>query len=202
MRGTNLITVVRSAWNHNIFRIPSLLPQPHCYSLTGFQSHFWCQEQKKVCRIPAQCSANKGAALTWAWAVHVSVGSWSHRHSGSRPPLCLHDMSQTWHTAAQMPCAQLWSDPPKLSLRMQTPTSSLRSNLSHSKQRKHLLPTGTLLCLCYTTNPNAHPSADLFPIYLQVLLREATFQNNFQEVNHFPRLWKRFSSQKHELLIS
>lgn len=68
-RGTNLITVVRSARNHNIFRIPSLLFQPHCYSLTGFQSHFWSQEQKMVCRIPVQHSADN------AWCFNLGLVS-------------------------------------------------------------------------------------------------------------------------------
>lgn len=152
-----------------------------------------------VRRIPAQCSLDSGAALTWAWSVHVFLGSWSHSHWGhSHPcsPMMCHKPSKQQH---QCP-VPLWSDPPKLSLTMQTPTSSLFSNLSFSNQRKHLLPTGTLLCPCYTKNPNAHPSADLFPIYLQVLLREGMFQNNFQEVNHFTGIFLRLSSQKHEIV--
>lgn len=112
------------------------------------------------------------------------------------PPCCVTNPACSSTNA----CAQLWSNPPKLSLTMQTLTFSLFSNLSYRNQRKHLLPTGTLLCPCYTKNPNAHPSADLFPIYLQVLLREAMFQNNFQEVNHFTGLFLRFSSQNHEMV--
>lgn len=114
------------------------------------------------------------------------------------PPWCVTNPASS-STNALCPVSP-WSYPPKLSLTMQTPTSSLFSNLSFSDQRKHLLPTGTLLCPCYTKNPNAHPSADLFPIYLQVLLREGMFQNNFQEVNHFTGIFLRLSSQKHEIV--
>lgn len=164
VRGTNLITVVRSAWNHNIFRIPSLLSQPHCYSLTGFQSHFWSQEQKKVCRIPAQCSA-------WPWP---------QGHLGTRPPCA----SMTCHKPSlqqdrcPVPCAQLWTDPPKLSLRMQTATFSLFSNLSHSNQRKHLpcpqghsfacatpkTPTHTPVLTCFQSTYRSHSGKQCFKI--------------------------------------
>lgn len=46
---------------------------------------------------------------------------------------------------------------------MQTPRfHSIFKSKPHTNHRKHLLPTDTLLCLCYTKNFNAWPSADLF----------------------------------------
>lgn len=195
VRGTNLITVVRSAWNHNIFRIPSLLPQPHCYSLTGFQSHFWSQEQKMVCRIPAQGSADNGAALTWAWPVHVFLGSCSHRH-----PCISRCATNPAHSSTNALCPALkWLSKSVLenvNTRSQSvfkpkPQYSEKASPAH---RDTPLPVLHQKPQC---TPHCWPVSNLL-----ILLSEETFQNNFQDVNHFPGILLRFSSQKHELLIS